>query len=210
MIQLRTYTLIDALEPQLASFISTVSSGFFPLAGESALFVEVSPGMSINQVTDTVLKSAAVVPGMMIVERAYGMLEVHAADIAQVKKAGAAILDFYGLDESQKLKPSIQTNQIIADVRGYQAMLINRMRHGQMLLENQTLCVLEVHPAGYAAIAANAAERAAKVRLLEMIAFGAFGRVFLGGSQTEIRIASEAMASQLAEFSGVSESEAHI
>ncbi|MCA9521967.1 MAG: hypothetical protein KC609_13385 [Myxococcales bacterium] len=208
--QLRTFTLIERLEPQLASFISTVSQGFFPLAGESALFVEVAPGMSINMVTDTVLKTAKVVPGLMIVERSYGLLEVHSTDRDEVEKAGRAILDFYGLTVDDKLKPRLMTNDVIHDIRGYQAMLVNRIRHGQLMLEHQTLNIVEVHPAGYAATAANVAERAANVRLLEMVSFGAFGRLFLGGSSGELEKAAEAIAAHLDSFTGYREEERHL
>lgn len=210
MIQLRTFTYIDKLEPQLASFISTVSQGFFPLAGEAALFVEVAPGMSINMVTDTVLKTAKVTPGLMIVERSYGLLEVHAQERSEVEKAGQAILDFYGLTMDEKLKPRLMTNDVIHDIRGYQAMLVNRIRHGQMLLEHQTLNIVEVHPAGYAATAANVAERAADVRLLEMVSFGAFGRLFLGGARSELEKAADAIAAHLDGFTGYSEEEKHL
>ena len=128
MIDLRTFTYIDILQPKLAGFLQTVSQGYQPLEGQAVLFVEVAPGMSINQVTDICLKRTSVQPGMQIVERAFGILEIHHFDQGQVRAAGDAILDFYEIKEEDRLAPVIKTNQIITGVAGPQSMLINRMR----------------------------------------------------------------------------------
>lgn len=193
MIELRTFIYLDVLQPQLASYVSTVSQGFFPLEGQAALFVEVAPGISINLVTDVVLKTADVMPGMMIVERSYGMLEIHSADQGQIRAAGAAILDFYGMTIADRQKPSILTHEIITGVEGYQAMILNRVRYGDMLLEGQSLYVFECNPAAYAALAANEAEKAADVSLLELVTYGAFGRLYLGGDEENISQAAHAI-----------------
>lgn len=201
-IELRTFSYIDILQPQLASFIATVSQGFHPLEHEAALFVEIAPGLQINVITDVVLKKTRVIPGMQIVERAYGMLEIHHRDQGQVKAAGRAILDFLGLEEADRLKPRIASSQIITGINNYQTHLINRMRHGQFLLENETLYILEVHPAAYAAIAANEAEKASPVNLLEVMTFGAFGRLYLGGPEDNIKEAAAAIEKTLAATAG--------
>lgn len=201
-IELRTFTFIDVLQPQLASFIATVARGFLPLEHEAALFVEIAPGLQINVITDLVLKRTSVIPGMQIVERAYGMLEIHSPDQGQVKQAGREILDFLGMAEADRLKPRIASSQIITGVSNYQTHLINRMRHGQFLLENETLYILEVHPAGYAAIAANEAEKASPINLLEVQTFGAVGRLYLGGPEDNIREAASAIEKTLNELEG--------
>ncbi len=201
-IELRTFSFIDALQPQLASFIATVARGFLPLERQAALFVEISPGLQINVLTDTVLKQTAVIPGMQIVERAYGMLEIHHTDQGQVQEAGRAILEALGLKEADRLKPRIASSQIITGVSNYQTHLINRMRHGQFLVENETLYILEVHPAGYAAIAANEAEKTSPINLLEVITSGAFGRLYLGGSEDHIREAATAIEKTLSGIDG--------
>ena len=201
-IELRTFTHIDSLQPQTASFVATVARGFLPLESQAALLVEVAPGMSINRVTDTVLKQTDVIPGMQVVERAYGMLEVHSYDKGQVRAAGQSILDHYGIDENARLKPKIRTAQILTGIDGHQAMLINRMRHGDMINEGQTLYVLEVHPAGYALIAANEAEKHADIKVLEFLTFGAFGRVWLGGDEENIAQANEAIHAVLGAITG--------
>jgi hypothetical protein len=191
-VSLRTFTYIDVLQPQLVGFLQTVSSGFQPLEGMAALFVEIAPGMAINNLTDAALKHTRVYPGMQIVERAYGLLELHSFDQGEVRAAGDAILERVSLKEEDRLAPQIISSEIITGVDGHQCMLINRMRHGDMIKQNDSLYVLETLPAGYAALAANEAEKAADVRLLEVITFGAFGRLYLGGGEEEIKQAAAA------------------
>jgi hypothetical protein len=201
-VQLRTFTYLDVLQPQLTGFFQTVASGFQPLAGQAALMVEIAPGISINNLTDAALKRSRVYPGMQIVERAYGLLEVHSFDQGDVRAAGDAILERMGLKETDRIAPEIVSREIIHGIDGHQAMLVNRMRHGQLLLETETLYVLEVHPAGYAALAANEAEKAANINLLEVITFGAFGRLYLGGREEEIAQAAAAAERALASVQG--------
>ena len=62
--ELRTFTYIDVLQPQLTGFLQTVSQGFMPLEGQAALFIEIAPGIAINQLTDVALKATSVQPGM--------------------------------------------------------------------------------------------------------------------------------------------------
>jgi hypothetical protein len=200
--ELRTFSYIDILQPQLTGFLQTVAKGFFPLQQQAALFVEIAPGIAINTLMDAALKQTQAIPGMQIVERAYGMLELHHYDQGQVRAAGAAILERLGLKEEDRLRPRIVSSEIITGMTGYQSELINRMRHGNMLEENQTLYILEVHPAGYAAIAANEAEKAAHIELLECITFGAFGRLWLGGWEAEIKAAVEAIHQTLDGLAG--------
>jgi len=201
-IDLRTFTYIDILQPQLAGFLQTVAPGFLPLPEQALLYVEVSPGISINQVTDIALKRTSAIPGMQIVERAFGVLELHSFDQGQVRAAGAAILEQFGLQESDRMKPKVMSSEVITGIDAHQGMLVNRMRHGNMLLSGETLWVLEVHPAGYALIAANEAEKAADVNLMEVLAFGAFGRLWLGGGEAEIEEAVKAATKALEGLSG--------
>ena len=201
-IDLRCFTYVNILQPQTAGFLGTVSQGYHPLEGNAALFIEVSPGMDINIVTDIALKSTSVKPGMMIVERHYGALELHHEDQGQVHTAGTTILKELGVQESDRLRPRIVSAQTLTGIEGYQAQIVNRMRHGNFLLENETLYVLEVHPAGYALLAANEAEKAANINVLEFRAVGAFGRVYLGGSEANIEEAAKAALNALAQIDG--------
>ncbi len=184
-VDLRSYVFLDSLQPQHAAFLGTVARGFLPLPYD-ALWIEISPGIEVNRITDIALKSTRVRPGMQIVERRYGLLEVHSESQAETRAAGAAILDALGLREADRMRPRVLSSQIIRNVDAHQVQLINRMRHGHMLLAGQTLYVLEVEPAGYAALAANEAEKRAGVNILEVTAFGAFGRVYLGGEERDI------------------------
>jgi hypothetical protein len=200
--ELRALTILDSLQPQLTGFLQTVVQGFMPLEEEAALLIEIAPGIAINQLTDVALKQTTCRPGMQIVERAYGMLELHDKDKGQVEAATNAILERLGAKREDRLKPRIVSSQIITGLDGHQSQLINRMRHGDMIVRNQTLYILEVHPAAYAALACNEAEKASPVHVLEMIAFGAFGRLWLGGAEAEIKAAAEAAEGALAKIGG--------
>jgi len=200
--ELRALTVLDSLQPQLTGFLQTVCSGFMPLEQEAALFIEIAPGIAINQLTDAALKATRCRPGMQIVERAYGMLELHDRDKGQVEAAVDAIVGRMGVKREDRFKPRVVSSQIITGIDGHQSQLINRMRHGDMIVAEQTLYILEVYPAAYAAIAANEAEKAAPIHLLEMITFGAFGRLWLGGWEAEIKAAAEAAEGALAKIAG--------
>ncbi len=192
-IDLRTFSYIDILQPQLASFLATVSKGFHPLEYQASLFIEIAPGMMINVITDAILKNTDVIPSMQIVERAYGMLEVHHTDQGQVKEAGRVALDILGMKMEDRLKPRIVSGQVITGIDNYQTHLLNRMRHGAYIVAQQTLYILEVHPAGYAAIAANEAEKASPINVMEVRTFGAYGRVYLSGMEDDIKEAVKAI-----------------
>jgi hypothetical protein len=200
--ELRCYVFIDSLQPQFASFLGTVAQGFLPVPGQASLFVEVSPGMEIMRLTDVALKATDVRPGMMIIERLYGMLEIHSESQADVRQAGQAILDELGLKEADRIKPEITSSQVIRNMSDYHTQLINRTRHGDMIMPGQTLYVLECAPAGYAAIAANEAEKAAEINVLEVRAFGSFGRVYLGGEERDIDVGYRAAERAITSIGG--------
>src|SRR5262252_5152924 len=199
---LRTYTFLDALQPQLASFMGKTARGFLPLPGMASLFVEIAPGIAINRVTDIALKATTVVPALQVVERAYGLLEVHDPDQGEVRNAGTAILDFMKVSESDRLKPKVLTNQIIRAIEPYQAQIINRNSQGMMILPGQSLFILETEPAGYVAYAANEAEKAAHISLVQIQPYCAFGRLWLSGPEAEIDAAARAAISTIEGLQG--------
>ncbi len=201
-IDLRGYSFLDSLQPQYAAFLGTIAQGFLPLAGDASLYVEISPGIEINRLTDIALKATHVKPGMQIVERYFGLLEIHSPEQADVRAAGAAILSEIGHEEADRIKPSIASSQIIRRIDDHQAQLINRMRHGQMLIPGQTLYVLEMEPASYAALAANEAEKAADINVLEVRSFGSLGRVYLGGEERDIDVGWRAAVDALEGLEG--------
>ena len=201
-VSLRTYTFLDALQPQLATFIGKTARGFLPVPGQASLFIEIAPGIAINRVTDVALKATTVVPALQVVERAYGLLEVHDPDQGEVRNAGAAILDFMKVTESDRLKPKVLTNQIIRAIEPYQAQIINRNSQGMMILPGQSLFILETEPAGYVSFAANEAEKAARVFLVSLTPFGAFGRLYLSGTESEIDSAAQAANAAIESITG--------
>jgi len=202
VVDLRAFTVLDSLQPQFASFLATVAQGFLPRVGQASLFVEIAPGIEINRVTDLALKSTRVTPGMQIVERHFGMLEVHSDSQADVRQAGRAILEALDLEENGRMKPRVVTNQVIRHLDDHQTMLINRMRHGNMILAGQTLLVIECEPAAYAALAANEAEKAAEINILEVRTFGSFGRVYIGGEERDVEVARPAAVQALEAVTG--------
>ncbi|MBI4577056.1 MAG: hypothetical protein HY722_12410 [Planctomycetes bacterium] len=202
MVDLRTFSYIDILQPQTASFLATVSQGYLPVEEQASLFVEIAPGIEINRLTDVALKATEVQPGMQVVERTYGCLELHSFDQGQVRAAGEAILSRLGKTEADRLRPVVVSDTVITGVDAHQTMLVNRMRHGDMLLKGETLWVLEVHPAGYALIASNEAEKASPIKVLEFLSFGAFGRVYLGGTEAAIGECRRATLDTLASTGG--------
>ena len=202
MITLRTYTFLDSLQPQLASFMGKTARGFLPVPEMAALFVEIAPGIAINRVTDVALKANDVTPGVLVVERAFGLLEIHAHDKGEVLGAGDAILQGLELKEEERLKPQVVSNQIIRSIEPYQAQIINRDSAGMMILPGESLFILETNPAGYVTYAANEAEKAANVSLVHLRPYGAFGRLWMSGSESEIDSAAQAAISALERVAG--------
>ncbi|GBF78965.1 hypothetical protein [Aphanothece sacrum] len=201
-VELRSYVYLDRLQSQHAAYIGTVALGFLPLPGDASLWIEISPGIEINRITDVALKSAVVRPGVQFVERLYGLLEIHSSNQGEVRAAGKAILSALGVSQQDCLKPQVVSSQIIRNIDAYQAQLINRSRRGQMILAGQTLYVLEVQPAAYAALAANEAEKAALINILQVSAIGSFGRLYLGGEERDIIAGSQALLESLENVPG--------
>ena len=201
-VTLRTYVFLDSLQPQLAAFIGTTARGFLPVAGVASMFIETAPGLIINRITDVALKATSVTPAIMVVERAFGLLEIHHPDKGQVRLGGQAVLDYLGIGESDRLKPRVVSDQVIRAVEPYHAQLINRIRYGDMLIAGESLFILETEPAGYVAFAANEALKAARVKMIDASLFGAFGRLYLSGDEAQIDAARGAALSALATVKG--------
>ncbi|MBI4955696.1 MAG: hypothetical protein HY908_26995 [Myxococcales bacterium] len=188
-IELRSYVFLDSLQPQHAAFLGTVAKGFLPVRHQASLFIEISPGIAINRLTDIAVKATSVKPGMQIVERLYGLLELHHDEQGEVRRAGDTILKEIGLEEHNRIKPEILSSTVIRHLDDRQTQLINRTRHGNMIVAGQSLYTLEVQPAANAALAANEAEKAARIKVLEIVSFGSLGRVYLAGEDRDIDVA---------------------
>jgi len=201
-IDLRTYIFIDSLQLQMASYLCTVSRGYFPVADQACSIVEISPGIEINRLTDVALKATRVTPGIQIVERLFGLLEVHSDSQGDARQAGAAILRELGLSEEDRMKPRILTSQLIKNISDHHAQLINKTRYGNMVLRGDTLYVLEIEPAGYAYYAANEAEKSSRINIVDVTGFGRFGRVYIAGEESQVLVSKEIVESRLADIRG--------
>ncbi len=199
---LRSFVFLDSLQPQHAAFLGTVAKGFLPTAHQASLFIEVAPGITINRLTDIAVKTTSVTPGMQIVERLYGLLEIHHDEQGEVRRAGEAILAEIGKTEEDRIKPEILSSQVIRGLDDRQTQLINRTRHGHMIVAGESLYTLEVQPAANAAIAANEAEKAARIKVIEIVSFGSLGRVYLAGKDRDIDVAVPAAEAALRDMKG--------
>ena len=189
-VELRVYLPIPELGRQFAAYLGSPlrARGYPPIEGDHALIVEVAPGLAIERIIDLALKSVPEIePGIHFVERQFGVLEVHASDPELVERAGAAILEGIGARPEDTLRPQVSYIDVIEDVTDQHAVIVNRNREASMLLPGQTLLVVEVTPALFAAVAANAAERVAPGSTLVTVSMiGAAGRVYLAGTTPDI------------------------
>jgi len=193
MVKLKTYVYIDALQPQLAEYMASVSQGFPPVPGDACLWVEVSPGMAIHRVTDIALKASQVKLTQQIVERAYGSMVIHHRDQSDVIESGRILLSSIKANVNDREHCEIQWQDIIYGMTPEHAVLINRQhRGGSMILPGESMFILEAEPAGYIVYAANQAEKAANITLVDVRAVGAYGRLTISGKEGDVEEAAAA------------------
>lgn len=205
-VELRVYLPIASLQRQFAAFLGTPTRarGYPPAEGDTALIVEVAPGLAIERVTDLALRAEPEVePGILFVERHFGVLEVHASSEDAVCRAGAAILAGLGCSAADQKRPQLLYSDVIADVTDQQAVIINRSRQGSMILPGQSLLICEMAPALFAAVAANHAEQVAPENtLVDVAMIGASGRVYIAGTTDDVSRAGDEIAALLAGIEG--------
>ena len=193
MVKLRTYVYIDSLQPQLAEYLASVSQGFPPVPGDACLWVEVSPGMAVHRVTDIALKASQVKLTQQVVERAFGSMVIHSRDQSDVMQSGHVLLSSIGATDEDREHCDIEWQEIIRGMTSDHAVLINRQhRGGSMMLPGESMFILETQPAGYIVYAANQAEKAADITLIDVRAVGAFGRLTLSGREADVEEAAAA------------------
>ncbi len=200
--QLRTYAFVDRMQPQAAAHVAATCQGDVPVAGMAELYIEVAPGNQIFRCADIALKAADVRPALQVVEREFGLLEIHSRTQAEVLAAGEAVLDYLQLKPQDRVKPKIASSSFVTNVNPYQAQLINKWRKGNLLIPGRSLYVLEVTPAAYVALAANEAEKAADISIIEVRALGRFGRLFISGTESDVQAAARAAVAVLEELEG--------
>ncbi|MDK2981164.1 MAG: hypothetical protein PWQ55_1511 [Chloroflexota bacterium] len=201
--QLRCYCMLDRMQAQYAAFIGTVTQGDLSTEGMASLYVEMAPGNEVFRVVDIAVKATEAKPGAQIVEREFGMFEVHSHNQAAVIEAGEVVLDRLGLKIEDRIKPQIASSQVITRVDPYQAQLLNRFRRGSMIVPGETMLVLECAPAAYINYACNEAEKKASIKIVHVSSVGRFGRMWLAGSEAEIVTARDAAMHALESLEGV-------
>jgi hypothetical protein len=200
--QLRCYSYLDRMQPQFAAFVGTITQGDLPTEGMASLYIEMAPGNEAFRMVDIAVKATEARPGAQLVEREFGMFEVHSRSQAEVLEAGRVVLDRLGLKVSDRVKPIIASVQIITNVDPYQAQLLNRFRRGSMLVPGETMLVLECAPAAYINFACNEAEKGSSIKILHVSSVGRFGRMWLSGSESEILTARNAAVTAIEALEG--------
>ena len=200
--QLRCYSYLDRMQPQFAAFVGTITQGDLPTEGMASLYIEMAPGNEAFRMVDIAVKATEARPGAQLVEREFGMFEVHSRSQAEVLEAGRVVLDRLGLQVTDRVKPMIASVQIITNVDPYQAQLLNRFRRGSMLVPGETMLVLECAPAAYINFACNEAEKGASIKILHVSSVGRFGRMWLSGSESEIVTARNAAVGAIDSLEG--------
>ncbi len=203
MVKLRTYVYIDSLQPQLAEYMASVSQGFPPVPGDACLWMEVSPGMAIHRYTDIALKSTRVNLTQQVVERAFGSMVIHHRDQSDVREAGRVLLSNLGAELADREACRMTWHEIIRGMTSDHTVLINRQhRGGSMMLPGESMFILETEPAGYIVYAANQAEKAANITLIDVRAVGAYGRLTLSGREADVEEAAAAAIDAIQHPSG--------
>jgi ethanolamine utilization microcompartment shell protein EutL len=190
------------MQPQYAALTGVLMSGDVPVEGMAEVFMELAPASDVYEMLDAALKTTEVRPGALRVEREYGSLEIHGFFQEDVKVAGQTALARYGLTEADRWKPEVVSVKMVTNVDAYEAQLVNQTSRGGLLLKGQTLCVLEVAPAAYVILAANEAEKAADITLVHYSPSGRFGRLYLAGTESAVKVARDAAVQAVNSLSG--------
>ncbi|HET9974834.1 MAG TPA: BMC domain-containing protein [Streptosporangiaceae bacterium] len=200
MAELRSFIFLSRLQPQTMCYLGTWIRGSLPRSHVAAQVIEVAPGLDIEPLTDVAVKHADVKAGILVVERQFGYLEIHGGT-DEVQAAASAVLGALGATVRDARRPEILASKIITMLDPQQAFLVNRNKIGSMALAGESLFVLEMQPASYAILAANEAEKAARVKLVDYRMVGATGRLYLSGTESDVRQAAEAAEDALRDVS---------
>ncbi|VDS08422.1 BMC domain protein [Paracoccus haematequi] len=199
MTELRAFIFIDQLQPQTLAYTATWMRGTLPRARMAAQIIEIAPGLDVEALTDIALKSAEVRAGFLVVERQFGTLQFHAYSTAEVQAAADAVLHAMGKTRDEAEKPKIMASKIVTRLDDQHAFLMNRNKTGSMVLGGESVYLLECQPAAYAILACNEAEKAADIKVIDMRMIGANGRLYLAGTEADVRNAREAAERALRE-----------
>jgi hypothetical protein len=204
--ELRVYLKLSSLRRQFAAYMGspTRARGYVPLEGMHSLIVEIAPALAIHHLTDVALKSVPEAePGILYTERQFGILELHSENAEDVERAGSAVLAAIGARPEDQLKPQILYTGIVETLTDAHAVILNRNREASMILPGESLLLVEMVPALFAAYAANEAEKVApKATLVDCQMIGASGRLFMSGDKAELETARDHIVKVLADIEG--------
>jgi hypothetical protein len=204
--ELRVYLKLSSLRRQFAAYMGspTRARGYVPLEGMHSLIVEIAPALAIHHLTDVALKSVPEAePGILYTERQFGILELHSENAEDVERAGSAVLAAIGARPEDQLKPQILYTGIVETLTDAHAVILNRNREASMILPGESLLLVEMVPALFAAYAANEAEKVApKATLVDCQMIGASGRLFMSGDKAELETARDHIVKVLADIKG--------
>jgi hypothetical protein len=200
---LRVYCYLDRMQSEVAAFVGTITQGDLLVEGMASLYVEMAPGNEVFRTVDIAVKATEAKPGAQVVEREFGMFEVHSHNQAAVLESGQIVLDRLGLKKEDRIKPTIYSTNLITRVDPYQAQLLNRWRRGSMLVAGETLFVFEVAPAAYIMLAANEAEKKASVKIIHIASVGRFGRMWMSGTEADMVTAQNAAIQAMENVEGI-------
>lgn len=151
--------------------------------------------MAVHRVTDIALKATQVKLTQQVVERAFGSMVIHSRSQADVRSAGEILLSSMGSQFDERDKCTVQWSEVIRGMTSDHTTLINRQhRGGSMMIPGESMYILETQPAGYITYAANQAEKAANIKMVDCRAVGAYGRLTLAGREADIEEAAAALA----------------
>jgi len=190
--ELRAFAVIDSMQPQYAAFLGSELEGDVPIVEMAQLIIELSPGSGVYSLLNSALKQTGAKPGLLTVEREFGLIEMHSLSVEDIQEAGMAILSACGLQIEDRVKPKIVSSDVVTNVSPYQAQLLNKYRKGSLLVPSESLFIMEVEPAAYITIATNEAEKASDMKLIHFNPIGKFGRLYIAGTEAEIRSARKA------------------
>ena len=206
MAELRVYLLIEHLRRQFAAYMAspTRARGYIPVEGMNSLIIEIAPALAIHRVMDLAVKSVPEAePGMLYVERQFGILELHDTDLERLNRAGQAVLKGIGAKSTDQLKPQVLYTDLVDEVTDQHAVILNRNREASMILPGESLLLVEIVPALFAAVAANEAEKIAPdATLVDCQMIGASGRLFISGRRDSIAAARDHILKILAAIPG--------
>lgn len=175
--------------PQYAAYWGLMAQGSLPRVGDSQVLVEVSPSFAVFPLTDVAMKRTSVRSAGTLVERDFGLMELHADTPDAVLEAADAVLEALDMRREDRLAPTVVSSQVLSNITPDHSQLFNRVRRGAWTLPHDTLYVLEVTPAAWVYLIANEVEKGVDIELVRAAGTGLYGRLIVAGTESAARMA---------------------